>query len=554
MISKDELSQAKLKKVEQSESQKTPSLNVQPVTTSMISQVQLKKVDLEKIQQEKPKQNETPVWFKKTKSDEEIAVSDLAEEKVSENTDDQQVIENSVERTLEESSHLQSSPELIEKVCKANVVVEADVSTVKEAEIEETAKVVGDQVNKEVEVSENQVCNEHLSESILLVKESDNNIDISTNESQTVADPISDKVDQSKCENDDLSETKAIKTGENAIIEQVEEDASDIKQICENNELNSEKDDTELDKDSTYNLKLNTIHSNNADTNLLAKKEQLVLEGSCEQLHVVSTPVTSETFTPNEEAGENEDFASVDGLIVEEISEIATEDTNAELKESSKTQILVHKNSEDEGIDTTSPENEVSASEFCVIKSNESILDEVSNMIKIDIDSSVTVNDSENVVQKVNPLDSQMPEEFIELSDANSLDEPIPEELKMISQVESTKFDQVHAEPAAINLLEKSSQPCEQKVESAVSANSNELAEDSVSTSDEVQRSLALEESSEKGSSAQDTCENAIEICVNDGPAFEAPSSSLQLNEKKIVDDEPGEKEIRKKIQVSLFY
>ena len=553
MISKDELSQTKLKKVEQSDSQKTPSLNVQPVTTSMISQVQLKKVDFEKIQHEKQKENETPVWLKKKKSDEEIVVPELAEEKVSGTADDQQANESS----LEESNNLQSSPELIEKVCKADVVVEADVSTDKEVETEETAKdnIVGDQVNNEVEVNENQVCNEHLSDSIPLVKESDKNIATSTNASKAVSNPIGQnvQVDQSKCENDDLSETK---TEENTISDQVEEDASDKEHILEDNELNLEKDDTKLmlDIDSTYDLKLNTIHTNNADTNLLAKREQSIVEGSCEQLDVVSTPITSETFTPNEEAGENEDLASVDGLIVEEISEIATEDRNAELKESFNTEILVHKNSEDEGIDTTSPENEVSASEICEIQSNESVLDKVSTIIMNDIDTSARVNDSENVVQIVNPLDSQMPEEFIELTTANPVDEPTSEELSIISQVESTKLDQVHAEPAAINLLVNSKQPDEQKVENAVSVNSKELAEGSVSTSDEVQSSLTLKESSEVGISAQATSENTIENCVNDDPEFEIPRSSLQLNEKIIVEDEPGEKEIRKKNQVSLFY
>ena len=553
MISKDELSQTKLKKVEQSDSQKTPSLNVQPVTTSMISQVQLKKVDFEKIQHEKQKENETPVWLKKKKSDEEIVVPELAEEKVSGTADDQQANESS----LEESNNLQSSPELIEKVCKADVVVEADVSTDKEVETEETAKdnIVGDQVNNEVEVNENQVCNEHLSDSIPLVKESDKNIATSTNASKAVSNPIGQnvQVDQSKCENDDLSETK---TEENATSDQVEEDASDKEHILEDNELNLEKDDTKLmlDIDSTYDLKLNTIHTNNADTNLLAKREQSIVEGSCEQLDVVSTPITSETFTPNEEAGENEDLASVDGLIVEEISEIATEDRNAELKESFRTEILVHKNSEDEGIDTTSPENEVSASEICEIQSNESVLDKVSTIIMNDIDTSARVNDSENVVQIVNPLDSQMPEEFIELTTANPVDEPTSEELSIISQVESTKLDQVHAEPAAINLLVNSKQPDEQKVENAVSVNSKELAEGSVSTSDEVQSSLTLKESSEVGISAQATSENTIENCVNDDPEFEIPRSSLQLNEKIIVEDEPGEKEIRKKNQVSLFY
>jgi len=556
MISKDELSQTKLKKVEQSDSQKTPSLNVQPVTTSMISQVQLKKVDFEKIQHEKQKENETPVWLKKKKSDEEIVVPELAEEKVSGTADDQQANESS----LEESNNLQSSPELIEKVCKADVVVEADVSTDKEVETEETAKdnIVGDQVNNEVEVNENQVCNEHLSDSIPLVKESDKNIATSTNASKAVSNPIGQnvQVDQSKCENDDLSETKTTKTEENAISDQVEEDASDKEHILEDNELNLEKDDTKLmlDIDSTYDLKLNTIHTNNADTNLLAKREQSIVEGSCEQLDVVSTPITSETFTPNEEAGENEDLASVDGLIVEEISEIATEDRNAELKESFRTEILVHKNSEDEGIDTTSPENEVSASEICEIQSNESVLDKVSTIIMNDIDTSARVNDSENVVQIVNPLDSQMPEEFIELTTANPVDEPTSEELSIISQVESTKLDQVHAEPAAINLLVNSKQPDEQKVENAVSVNSKELAEGSVSTSDEVQSSLTLKESSEVGISAQATSENTIENCVNDDPEFEIPRSSLQLNEKIIVEDEPGEKEIRKKNQVSLFY
>jgi len=547
MISKDELSQTKLKKVEQSDSQKTPSLNVQPVTTSMISQVQLKKVDFEKIQHEKQKENETPVWLKKKISDEEIVVPELAEEKVSETADDQQVNESS----LGESNNLQSPPELIEKVCKADVVVEADVSTDKEVETEETAKdnIVGDQVNNEVEVNENQVCNEHLSDSIPLFKESDKNIATSTNASITVSNPIGQnvQVDQSKCENDDLSETKTTKTEENAISDQVEEDASDKEQICEDNELNSEKDDTKLmlDIDSTYDLKLNTIHTNNADTNLLAKREQLIVEGSCEQLDVVSTPITSETFTPNEEAGENEDLASVDGLIVEEISEIATEDKNSEFKESSRT-----RNSEDEGIDTTSPENEVSASEICEIQSNESVLDKVSTIIMNDIDSSARVNDLENVVQIVNPLDSQMPEEFIELTTANPVDEPTSEELNIISQVESTKLDQVHAEPAAINLLVNSEQPDEQKVENAVSVNSKELAEGSVSTSDEVQSSLTLKESFEVGISAQETSENTIENCVNDDPEFEVPGSSLQLNEKIIVEDEPGEKEIRKKNQI----
>jgi len=519
MISKEELSQAKLKKIDQSKSQKSPSQIIQPVTTNMLSNVHLKKVDLEKVHQEKLKQNESPVWLKKKSLDEEVSVPDLNEKLVTQKLneiqkiDNQEVVEKSVdvEKSPEKSTPFQSASEFVDKDCKnkANVVVEADVSAVGEIDLIENL-------------------------------ETTESFYPSTNESKF------SKV-----------------TGEDTVIEQVKEKTSnEEEETGELTEQNLEKHQCKsmLDIDSTYDVKLNTIHSNKADTNLLAKKDntELTVEGACKQSKVESTPITSETLTPNDEAYPstteleaevNKYSTSVDALIIEDINEIASEDTRSEVKENPKAHILLHKFSEDEGIDTTSPDNEVVASEICVKQSNESNLDRLNS--KIDIANSMATKNSEpeNVVQTVNPIDSQMPVEFIERINANSLDEPMSEEFDMIMEVDSVKLDQVHAEPAATNLFQTNSSPSGQTLDCVETVNSKVKIENF----DGVQSSLTTEENSVKKCSIENTCGETIENfqdCSNNDLVFEAPCSSQQLNEMIIAEDEPGEKEIRKHFHI----
>merc|ERR1712183_716321 len=104
-----------------------------------------------------------------------------------------------------------------------------------------------------------------------------------------------------------------------------------------------------------------------------------------------------------------------------------------------------------------------------------------------------------------------------------------------MGEVDSVKFDQVHAEPAATNLFQTNNSKV--KIENF----------------DGVQSSLTTEENSVKKCSIENTCGETIENfqdCSNNDLVFEAPCSSQQLNEMIIAEDEPGEKEIRKHFHI----